>query len=338
MTTYLAFLAVAVAADFDSVMDQARFFLEREQLADAQEQLEVAVTTLPGSRDAETWFLLAKIHYERGQLDAATEAANRARIFSRTPSELSQTQELYAFFQGRFGMMTIAGPEGQRTAVDLQQTSNQLDPELKAYVSRWRTRLADDEVALPFSLGVPVGSYAVNGQSVDIEAGETTVVEGAVVDASGFDALTIDLSAGGLGWATDQPLLASGLAELAVTVPFRGWIAGLVGQVTAQRFGEEVVETGIGGSVGLRAGRRFRIGHPWVLIPALDLRAGRVPGVDSSALFVGPQVQASYRRTAHWSVGFTIAGERVVGSFPANPDGGFGAWMWRLSTSVGYRR
>ncbi|MEO0600550.1 MAG: tetratricopeptide repeat protein [Myxococcota bacterium] len=330
--------------DFDSVIDQARFFLERERFADAQEQLELAVQTPTGASDAETWFLLAKVRYERGRLGEAEAAANQARRYSRNPSEFSQTQELYAFFRQSFGTLVLEGVRGARTTVTLDMVGTQLDPELKAYVQKWRGELASDGVVLPFSLGIPVGEYRVNGKSVTVEAGQTARVADAAVPKSGFGALIVDLGAGGLGWSADADLRPSGAAELAISVPFAGFSAGLVGRVVAQRFGVDDVTTEIGGSVGVRGGRAFRIGHPWVLVPAVNLSVGSVPGAgperqSATALVVGPEVQASYRRTAHWSVGFTLGGDRVIGRLPADVQGnrGFGAWQWSLRTSVGYR-
>ncbi len=330
--------------DFDSAVDQARFFLSRERFADAQEQLELAVSTAIGSKDAETWFLLAKVRYERGQLAEAEAAANQARRFSRDPSEFSQTQELYSFFRSSFGTLTLDGPRGTRTSVTLESADTQLDPELKAYVQKWRSRLASDGAVLPFSLGLPIGEYRVNDQLVTIDAGDESVVADAFVAESGFGALGIDLAVGGLGWSPDAALLGAAAGELSLSVPWRGFTAGIVGRVVAQRYGDDAVTTELGGSVGVRGGRVVRIGHPWVLVPAVNLRVGRVPGatearLPATALIVGPEIQASYQRTAHWSVGFTLGGDRVFGRLPASaPDGrGFGAWQWSLRTSVGYR-
>jgi len=374
IATWLILGAVAApppedTVDFGSAMDQAHFFLGRERFAEAQEQLELAVRTPEGARDAETWFLLAKVRYERGRLAGAEAAADQARRFSRNPSEFSQTQELYAFFRDRFGTLVIDGPSGARTPVALELTSTELDPELKAYVARWNQRLAQDDALLPFSLGVPVGSYRVNGQVAVIEAGRTTTLDDAAVPRSGLGALAIDVALGGASWSRDGR--ASGLGEVAVTVPFDALRIGLVGQGVAHRSGpDDAVETSLGITVGARAGWAIGLGHPWVLVTAVNARVGSLPGValgcqvqgctpeppnpvasvrvPATALFVGPELRASYERTAHWRVGFVVSGERALGRLPAEVQvgglgtrpvlqRGIGVWTGRLAVSVGYR-
>lgn len=370
------FPAASVAADdiavdepdFDSALDQARFFLSEGRFAEAQEQLEVAARTPLGSQDAETWFMLAKVHYERGQLVEAEAAAAEARLQSRTPSEFSQTQELYGFFRDRFGTLVLNGPRGSRSLVELELTSALLDPELKAYVRKWRAQLAEDEVALPFSLGVPVGAYLVNGRELDVRPGESTVVDGALRSRSGLSATTFAVAAGATGWTSGSTVPTGIHGELSVMVPWRGWVGGVVGQVLVERFTDELVSPNpliaVGGSAGLRAGRRIRVGYPWVLVPTVDLRVGQLPGVQvgcangacapvapgpqtffrvpATGLITGAALRASYERSPHWAVGFALAGEGFIGGLGGQVDGnvvngGFSAFGWRLQTSVGYR-
>ncbi len=142
---------------------------------------------------------------------------------------------------------------------------------------------------LPVRIALPTGDYLVNGHPAAVHAGRETrvVLPMGALGSRGFAALQVsrlEVSTGtGLCLSDRVDNLRPGLdLQLAVTQPFKGWLAGVMIDYSVRSY---VIE-GLGPqvnpaafTVGVRLGRELMIGGPLAFRPSLGYRFGYVPGI-----------------------------------------------------------
>ncbi len=274
-------------ADYRSYVDQARFFMKKQWFDDAGEQLELAVKTDDGALDPETWFLLATVRYQLAQLAEAREAADRALVNSRTNEQTGQAEEFLSFLDQQFGVIELKPPRvGIATMLDVELKSIIFDPQLKEYFNKLTTRL-EDQITLPYAIGLPTGTYSINGDEVEIVAG-TTLAHDVVIQARGPTSLQlvqIELSVGArtLFGAPAPDHIPAPQLEVGISQPLGVFVLGGVAEWTAQPFqngGSGVAVAPTGWSAGARFGVETQGEAEISLRPSLTARYGAVPGVE----------------------------------------------------------
>lgn len=284
--TTAAMAAETRSDDFRSYLDQARFFIKREWHEDAAEQLELAVQTEDGRQDPEAWFLLAKVRYELCDLAGARDAAEQARLNSNDPQQFNQTHELLAFYRESFGFVELTGARGGLTTeLSLQLESTLFDPDLKNYFNKLSAKLAGQSVVLPHSLGLPTGSYTINGAFVNIEAGETSHLEPALYGASAnqLQAMELEIGLGAGRWLGEENLGLTPQTEVSLGFPLGPMSLGILASWAPQPFQDRSgvgVLAPLGLTGGIRLGFEVQGLQPLVLRPSLVGRVGAVPGLE----------------------------------------------------------
>jgi hypothetical protein len=274
-------------ADFRSYLDQARFFLKKEWYRDAREQLELAVATEDGRLDPETWFLLAKVRFELGDLVGARYAADRALVNSRNEEQVRQTQELLHFFEQKFGYVTVVAPyDGMSTTLSVTLESTIFDPELKIWLNNLIASL-DEPVVLPFELGLPSGSYTINGESVQVAPGEHASIAPKLRSRApgALQVLQLELGLGGTGFLgkAGSNLVMAPTTELSLGMPLGLLVVGAGFGWMPQLYTTQVggINPAMGGWNGaVRLGLEVPGTQPFVLRPSLEYRIGVLPGLE----------------------------------------------------------
>ena len=289
MMLWLALTAVAQvpeASDFRDHVDQARFFIRKRWYDDAERELKAAVALPDGRLDPEAWFLLAQVRFEQANLAGAREAAGRAHSMSRDDQQLEQAATFSAFLNEQFGLVTVSAPHmGMEGHLQFELTSMVFDPDLKRYLERLNEQVRK-KTLLPVTVGVPAGTYEVNGQPVEVLAGRTSQVS-LPVDALDAGLLAVqvaqlELSGGLTAWvAGDVPnLLPSPTLQLAYSQPVGPLVLGVVADWSPQSF--RTVEGArsfapLSGTVGARIGVERNL-RPIVVRPSIGYRYGTIPG------------------------------------------------------------
>ncbi|MBN2800001.1 MAG: hypothetical protein JXX28_12715 [Deltaproteobacteria bacterium] len=355
-------LALAAGEGYAGHMDNARLFIRKAYLEDAELELEAAVANPEGRLDPEAWFLLAKVRFERGDLAGARDAAGRAHTYSRDEAQLLEASSFSRFLDQNFGEVRIRSRwEGLQVHLDLELASLLFDPALKQWVESARARLAADRVMLPVNLPLPVGSYRINGEEVTVVAGATTALElrGGALSAKGIP--TAQLAQGELGvglshWFGHRAVghfIPSPAMHAAYSLPVSALIAGLTLDWSPRLYQPAsggVSASAAGWALGLRLGRELEHTGAVRLRISGGVRGGTFPGVEVSCLSGDPSRcsldapgdlmiypmswawiptgelsidTARHRRTTSAGLGVKVLGEVAIGSLPSEGEAAF---------------
>ena len=274
-----------VSVDYRSFLDQARFFVKRGWYPDAEEQLEHAVATEDGRLDPEVWFLLAQVRYELADLAGARDAADRAMVNSHDELQTRETRELLTFFEQKFGFVELVAPvEGAATKLEVTLSSTLFDPDLKEFLNRLLIRLDAAPIVLPYPLGLPAGTYTINGEQVVVERGGQTTLDTPLVGTKALALQTLQLEIGAGAAFAFGPRAAHWIpaptTQLSVSVPLGGRVVvgGLVDWTPTpyrSQSGALGVAAGVGG-IGARLGLELPRTQPMVVRPSVGWRVGRL--------------------------------------------------------------
>jgi hypothetical protein len=342
-------------ADFRGHVDQAQFYIRKRWYADAERELLAAIALPDGRLDPEAWFLLAQVRTERTDLPGAREAAHRAWSYARDDAQLQAASSLATWLDREFGVLRLdALHMGVTANVDIQLESTIFDPDLKLFLARTHEARGRRYV-LPTSLGLPAGTYRVNGQQVEVPGGgEASVtlsgrdlrrgVQGALQRSQ----LEVDL--GALVWVGQDTshLLPAPTAQIAWSQPVGRVVFGVLTDLGAQPYQTLEGDLGVSlasASLGARAGFELPRTRPLVIRPSVGWRTLTVPGMaapcreGAAGVVCGSQVdpqlviytvgrahapflelQVDYldrMRARSWGVGVKGSVERAFGTLPA---------------------
>lgn len=275
-------------SDFRGILDQARFQIRREFWDQAERDLVRATEHPDGANDPEAWFLLAQVRYQRSDLLGARTAADRALTNARTPDQADQSRAILEFLKSDFALVTVDSTQlGLRWHPQIEAQNPLYDPEQQAWVERLSKRLRRERPVLPVTVGLPAGTWEINGQTLELKAGERERVTLGIRAAGGGMASArlawMEISTGVNFWLGESStLLPSPTTQLAVTFPIGGpWALGVVGQhvSTATRAEDAIYRfdpRGISG--GLRFGPILDDGQRFLARPSIGYRYGSAAG------------------------------------------------------------
>ena len=336
-------------ADYRGMLDQARFQIRREFWDQAERDLVRATQHPDGTNDAEAWFLLAQVRYQRSDLLGARAAAEHALTNARTEEQQAQIRAILEFLQTDFALLSVSSAQpGLRWHPQIEAATPLFDPEQQAWVERLAKRLRKERPLLPTTIGLPAGSWIVNGEALDLEAGGRAKLSLGMRAAGGGMASArlawLEIAAGvSLGLGEGEHLLPSPTSQLALTLPVGGiWALGVVGQhvAVATRAEDGVYRFDPRGlSGGLRFGPLLDDGERLLFRPSIGYRYGGLAGVrrtcargeawtcgegtaerivyvSGTAHFVVAELALDYldrRRTSGVGGGVKLVGEQALG-------------------------
>lgn len=356
-------LAPAVAAepvadlDYRGAVDQARFQIRKGYFEQAEQDLERASQHPDGAVDPEVWFLLAQVRFELADLPAARDAAHRALTFARDADQQAATASLTDLLDQSYGLVKVDGIQpGLSWHPRIEAAGPLFDPEQQAYVDRLVKRLRKDKPKLPLVVGLPVGTWDVNGETVEIATEDRANVALGLRKAGG------SLAAASLAWlevgtgialwfGSDENLLPTPDTQVAITAPIGGpWALGAVVHWTPTAIATEDGKYQFDSraiTAGLRIGPLIDDGELFLLRPAIGWRSGSIAGVrltcttDGAEAVCGDmpadvvvyangtthigfvEVAADYldrRRTSGFGAGVKLILEHGLVSLPASSD------------------
>ena len=271
-------------------IEQARFFVRKQWFDDAIAELERAVASPEGRMDPEAWYLLATVRYELVDLEGARQAASRAHSFSHTADQLQQASGFNQFLQEQFGVVEVRGEyAGLSSGIEIELESVIFDPSLKLFLNKVEALHAEPR-ELPRRIGLPVGTYRINGEQITLTPGsETELVLGtSQLQAKGPGAVqlaTIELSAGVGQWFSPHTSnhLPSPMTQLAVSQPIGHMVLGVMVDWAPQlyRTVDGDLATALSAwSLGGRVGANISGAEPLFVRPSVGYRYGYVPGIE----------------------------------------------------------
>jgi hypothetical protein len=283
------FAAPAYAQDagsYEHHLEQARLFIKREWYSDALKELEAAREADPGGFEA--WLLTAQVRYSLKDVEGAWKAAGEAADKAGSDEERASAEQLEGYLKSTFGVLRIKGPyEAAASILQVEASDPVLDPELKKWIDDVALELRS-RTLLPVDVGLPAGSYVINGQPAEVVAGSDRSVQLANDDlgARGMAKLLVPRVEVGTGvgvlFSSRVPDIQPGLVtELGFTQPFGRLIFGAVVDYSLRTYqvsgGSDFNPRAVGG--GLRFGTELMVGGPLALRPSVGYRFSLVPGV-----------------------------------------------------------
>lgn len=258
-------LTVAASADdARSYLDQARFFVKKEWYDDALQQLVIAVGRSEGDADPEAWFLLSQVRYQLCDLQGAREAAQTALDRATDPDHVRQATDYLQYLSTRFGLVQLTSRRGTTPPMTIELTSPVYDPDQKRYVARLAERLGAGPVALPTILGLPSGTYVINGGTVEVGPDATASFDPNRPTGRGIPAI-LEFGLGGQAWFSN-PFAPRPLLDVSLGIPVGPLLLGPM--VMYHPAPDDWASL----SGGVRLG--VELGETWRLRPGLAARYG----------------------------------------------------------------
>lgn len=288
--------AQAPQDDFHGHIDNAKLFIRKQYWQDALLELESAVALDDGRIDPEAWFMLATVRYELCDLEGARAAAARAHSYSRNDEQLQQASGLSAFLTEQFAVVEIRGPYSGLTArLDVELQSVLFDPNLKLYLAKLKSTRLDKKVMLPIRVGLPAGTYQINGRQLTLGPAEEAQLVLDSTDLGGSGPVGTQLAQAELGvgvgaWLAGQSLdhtLPAPTTQLAFSQPVGPVVAGLMVDWTPRPYhnaNDDIDWSPWAWTGGARVGLELADTQPLVVRTSLGYRFGTVPGVELSCL------------------------------------------------------
>ena len=355
----LVFLLLAQTAqageDVDHHINQATLFMRKGWHDDAATELRAALASEAGQQRLEVYELAADVAWELQDIDWAIEMADGAAALATTPSQRAAAEQLAASYRQQFGFLTIDGPHpGMTSRLQLESTSLILNPELKTFSNQVALRLKDN-TALPIRVGVPVGSWLVNGEEIVVSAGAEAAVKLPMkaVGSRGLSRLQVthlEIAGGGavlLGEGTEN-LITGPLLQLSITQPIGPVLVGLIGEFAPSSYTDTrnaIVQADPNTAFGGRIGRELYLSGSVAIRPSLFAQRGSLTGLsnaDSEAwseaivtTSVGSELSMEYReagRTTALGTGVKLAVDRTWATLP--DDTPFSSTGLRLLTNL----
>ncbi len=335
---------------------QAQLFMRKRWYADAAEELRAALAAPGGGDNYMVYVAAAGVAFEIQDIEWAIEMAQGAAATAPSEAERQAAADLADSYAAQFGFLTVDAPyPGMASRLQLESTSLILDPELQRFINqvalRWRGK-----TALPVRIGLPVGSYLVNGQPVTLTAGGEHTLP-LPMSALGSRALTalqvtrLEIAGGAsalLGAQTSN-LLPSLQLQLSLTQPIGPVLLGvLVEGGQASYIGERnILQDSSAWAAGVRLGYELQLASALSVRPSLLGRYSVTPGIsltcsgDPFAPVCGPgsagdrfatgtawhgglELSVEHReagRTTALGTGVKLAADRAFGSIPASGEG-----------------
>lgn len=344
--------------DLETHVAAAKLDFKRGWLPDAEAEIAAALALPAAAQDFDLWALGAQIALEN--LDVATAKARAWRCSEIAPDQdrRDMADALVYRLQSAYGYVEVSTTQpGVWSRLQIEPQTSILDPEDKRFATkaalRWR-----DRTDLPVTLALPVGSWLVNGQKVEVQPDQTANLE-LPLRLTGTGALAalqvtrLELGAGVGQWlgARLGDHYPATRTQVGLTQPLGWLLLGVGGELDVQPWGaadHQVRSAPLGLGVLGRVGGEVFLGGPLALRPDLTLRWARIPGialscddgatwscswdgpsdgpahhvyVPANAWIPGAELLVEYReagRTTALGTGVKLSVERAFGAIPAS--------------------
>ncbi len=284
-----AYAQEASSASVDDHLAQAELFARKQWYADADEELRAALAAPGGDERFEVYWLGSQVAWELLDVPRALMLAEGAVRTAPDDSRTESAQALVDSYKQGFGFLTIdATQPGMVSRLQVDPQTPIFDADLKRYVNQLSLRLRE-RTPLPIVVGLPVGSYEINGQAVTLAPAEeqTLRLPMRALGARGIAALQVTrLEIGaGVGLLTGARvgnLYPAPTAQLSLSQPIGPLLLGLIADGTLAGYSAprgDSVHAQPTWDVGLRVGHELIIGGPLAFRPSLLYRFGFVPGL-----------------------------------------------------------
>jgi hypothetical protein len=332
-------VASAWAAD-TAHLDQARLFYRRGWYADAESELETALSSPEAADAREIHALLAQVRLQRCDIEGARKSAAQALRLSQIEGDVAAASAFVDFLDAQFGRVVVRSrQEGLRSHVRIEPLDPVYDAELQAYTHRIQAQL-ERAVDLPLTLHLPVGRWQINGHEVTIATTGTTEQ---VLETSGIGGLwqTLELDLGfGLGAWFGPDVRGQFPApsfEAALRVPVGPIAVSGLFDVEPRRYLRDdgtIAPAVTAGMLGAKVGVEAPGVSSLVVRGAAGYRVGTVPGVSTHTF--GPADGVAHvpflevsitdfaqRRNKGVGFGVTLTGERAFGTVASGSEAGY---------------
>lgn len=304
---FILWSGLAQATVAEDAISQAKHFVKKGWHSDAVRELETAISDPTGRSSFEVHAMLAKIHYSLGDAQKAQQYALRAIELGTDPAAIQELNRFVKFLKENFGLLHLKPPyPGMQSTLTVESAFPILNPEIAEFYEAIREKWTQ-KTALPLSIGFPVGTYNINGMTIEVKAGKEASLHMNMdtLGASGLSALQVSRIEFSIGPAMFASKRASNLrpsldAQFSISQPIGPWIVGAQFDYSFRSFsveGEGIVADPFAYTAGLRFGREFLIGGPLAFRPSIGYRYGFLPGIplacessDPLDPFAGPYV------------------------------------------------
>lgn len=299
--------------DVSHHLNQAALFIRRGWLEDAAAELAQALES-PAGQTIEVYELAGQVAWDLMDIEGAIAMAEGAAAVAPSPAQAQAATRLADSYRQQFGFLTIDAPyPGMNASLQLESTGLILSAELKDFISRAALQL-QERTALPLRLGLPVGSYRINGQEITVEA-RTEAVVILPMDAIGsrgraaLQVTRLEVAAGGMMLMGEAAaaLIPAPVLQISLTQPLGPLVLGPLVQLSPISYLDDqnrIVSGGSAWSVGGRLGPEVSLAESISIRPSLIARYGAIPGLtggtgtlaaSASAAAVGGELCAEYR-------------------------------------------
>jgi len=328
--------AAVAGEDIDHHLNQARLFMRKGWHEDAAAELRAALES-PAGRTFAVYELAGQAAWELQDIDTAIAMAEGAAQSATTEAQRDGALRLAESYRQQFGFLTISGPhEGMSSRLQLECTSLILSAELKDFTNRLALRLKE-RTALPVRIGLPVGSYQVNGEEVAVSAGSEAALDLPMrsVGARGLAALQVTRLEVALGGSATfgeaaAALLPAPLTQISLTQPVGPVLLGGIAEVGSPRYIDaqnRIVTGSPTWTLGGRLGRELYLAGAISVRPSVVVRRSKLSGLtgadghqqlsDAAAMALGGELSMEYReagRTTALGTGVKLTADRTLGS------------------------
>lgn len=280
---------VVPAAGVEGTFEEARELIEREEYAEAERILEREVRREDGGRASEPWYLLATVRLFRCDIEGAREASERAQALASTPDDEARSSKLGRVLSTDFGLVDVVTDlEDVITRLDIEASGEGTNSVVAAYLERLPDHLPHTW-RLPGRIGLPTGSYTINGVPATVRGGELTAVHLRPRDLrlplfQRLRRFEVELGAGMSTWAGRHVshMLPGAHLRAVVGVGVGPMVLGVLGGWDPAGYDDPSGGSRwslAGWSVGARVGVELPIKPPARLRPYLVYSYGRIPGL-----------------------------------------------------------
>ncbi|MDG1482186.1 MAG: hypothetical protein P8R54_21520 [Myxococcota bacterium] len=332
---------VRAGEDVSHHLNQAALFIRRGWFEDAAAELAQALES-PAGQTIEVYELAGQVAWERLDIEGAIAMAEGAAAVAPSPAQAQAATRLADSYRQQFGFLTIEAPyPGMTASLQLESTGLILSAELKDFISRAALHL-QGRTALPLRVGLPIGSYRVNGQEVTVAARTEAVVTlpMSAIGSRGRTALQLtrlEIDAGGmmlLGEAAEA-LIPAPVLQVSLTQPLGPVVLGGLVQLSPISYLDaqnRIVSGGSAWSVGGRIGRELALAESVRIRPSIFARYGAIPGLSgssgmltasASAIAAGGELCAEYREPGQGTLlgsGVKLSADRTWGRLSDDED------------------
>jgi hypothetical protein len=167
--------------DLKATKDQGILYFNKQMLAPAREQFELAFSTPDGKSDFIVVFYLAYIAEKQLRLEAAFDMAELAvKLAEPQSQDESNAREIFERLKGQFSYVSILAAKeetNKRGRIYLEPKGRILNKQKREQFQSIRTRFRSMDVELPTKIYLPHGRYTANNVPFSIKRNVAKIPE-----------------------------------------------------------------------------------------------------------------------------------------------------------------